>query len=203
MILLKSYIVLYGPRLPKASDCLLKLSKTLNDLHISGGERAYGNYDFMFNWIEEPQPEALVALVGRIDECLEGLPTKYTIATESLKTDRFTAEIGKRAFATIFSLIRIQGPSISQALRAIEQVIQEVETTNTFETLKSSILVGEYDYAFEWDHWPTFEEIHDFMSLLDEKIEPTGALYTLTTKKVYRTEDHIDDYSSDNLMAFL
>lgn len=203
MIILKSFIILYGPRLPEASNCLLKLSQKLGDLPISGGERAYGTYDFVFNWIKPPEPEPLLELVRRIDDCLQDLPAKYAITTESHKTNRVTVEIGKRALATIFSLIRIQGPSISKALKAIEDVIQEVEITNTFETVRSSILMGEYDYAFEWDHWPSFEEIHDLLSLLDEKIEQTGALYTLTTKKVYRTEEHIDDYSSDNLMAFL
>ena len=169
---MKSFIILYGPRLPEASNCLLKLSQKVGDLPISGGERSYGTYDFVFNWIKPPEPEALLELVRRIDESLQDLPAKYAITTESHKTSRVTVEIGKRALATIFSLIRIQGPSISKALTAIEQVIQEVETTNIFDTVKSSILMGEYDYAFEWDHWPSFEEIHELLSILDEKIEP-------------------------------
>ncbi|UCE14701.1 MAG: hypothetical protein JSV04_05845, partial [Candidatus Heimdallarchaeota archaeon] len=118
-------------------------------------------------------------------------------------TSRVTAEMGKKTRHTIFSFIRIHGPSISKAVRAIEQVIQDLELTNTLETLKSSVLIGNYDYAFEWDHWPSKEEIDSVLKAIDEKIEPTGALYSITTKKVYRTEKFIDDHASERLMAFL
>lgn len=205
MKLLKSNIRLYGPRIPEALDRLLKLSQTIDDVPIAGGEITFGKNDFTFFWKEDPKPQPLLVLLEKIDDTLTGLPTKYSIATESRHTSRVTAEMGRReeAVYTIFSFIRIHGPSITKAIRVIEEVIQEMDITNALETLKSSVLIGKFDYAFEWDHWPTFDEIVAVLSAIDEKIEKTGALYSITTKKVYRTERHIDDYSSDNLMAFL
>ncbi len=201
---MKSNIRLYGPRIPQAIDRLSKLADSLKtDLPISGGEVTFGKYDFMFHWLEDPKPQSLLQLLEQIDDTLAGLPTKYSITTESRHTSRVTAEMAKKTRHTIFSFIRIHGPSISKAVRAIEQVIQEVEPTNTLETLKSSILIGDYDYAFEWDHFPSSDEIVDVLKAIDEKVEPTGALYTVTTKKVYRTEKFIDDHSSEQLMAFL
>ncbi len=200
-----SNVQIFGPQLPDALKRLQKLSQEIpNELPISRGENIFGKYDFVFYWNGEPKPDKLFRLVERIDDTLTGLPTKYTITTEGYKTRRITAEIERRAENTIFSFIRILGPSISKALRVIEQVVDQIETTNTLETLKSSILVGEWDYAFEWDHWPSFDEVHAVLKILDTKIGETGALYNISTKKnIYRTKKFIDDHSSDNLMAFL
>ncbi len=200
-----SNIQIFGPQLPDALKRLEKLSQEIsNALPISSGENIFGKYDFAFYWNGEPKPDKIFQLVERIDDTLTGLPTKYSITTEGYKTRRITAEIERRAENTIFSFIRILGPSISKALRVIEQVVDQIETTNTLETLKSSILVGEWDYAFEWDHWPSFDEIHAVLKTLDTKIGETGALYNICTKKnIYRTKKYIDDHTSDNLMAFL
>jgi len=201
---MKSNVRLYGPRIPQAIERLSNLADSLkDDLPISGGEVTFGKFDFVFNWLEDPKPQPLLLLLKKIDDTLAGLPTKYSITTESRHTSRLTAEIGKKARHTIFSFIRIYGPSISKAVRAIEQVIQDMEPTSTLDTLKSSILIGDYDYAFEWDHLPSSNEIADVLKAIDEKVESTGALYTVTTKKVYRTEKFIDDHASEQLMAFL
>ncbi|MFX1284119.1 MAG: hypothetical protein ACFFB5_10710 [Promethearchaeota archaeon] len=201
---MKSNIRLYGPRIPQAIERLSNLADSLKTyLPISGGEVTFGKYDFIFHWQKDPKPQPLLQLLEQIDTALTGLPTKYSITTESRHTSRVTAEMGKKARHTIFSFIRIHGPSISKAVRAIEQVIQEMEPTTTLDTLKSSILIGDYDYAFEWDHFPSSDEIVKVLKAIDEKVEPTGALYTVTTKKVYRTDKFIDDHTSEQLMAFL
>ncbi|MHA2226590.1 MAG: hypothetical protein ACXAC8_15375 [Candidatus Hodarchaeales archaeon] len=199
---MKSNIRLYGPRIPEAIERLTKLASEIKDLPISGGKVVFGKYDFIFNWLEDPKPTHLVVLLEKIDDSLTGLPSKYSITTESRHTSRVTADMGKANY-TIFSFIRIHGPSISKALRAIEQVILKMEPTNPLETLKSSVLIGEFDYAFEWDHWPSSDEVVSVLSAIDDAVLPTGALYTVTTKKVYRTEKHIDDHTSEQLMAFL
>ena len=204
--LLKSNVRLYGPRIPEALDRLAELANKIDDLPIARGEITFGKYDFSFHWKQDPKPEPLWSLLEKIDDTLTGLePTKYSLTTESRHTSRVTAEMGEReeALHTIFSFIRIHGPSISKAVRIIEQVIQEKEPTRTIKALKSSILIGEFDYAFEWDHWPTPDEIVAVLNAIDEKIESTGAIYSVTTKKVYRTDKHIDDHTSDNLLAFL
>ena len=196
-----------GPGLPTAIKRLQELEKKIikeQKLPIEKGTVNIGPYDYIFYWKEPPTPEPLLALIQHIDEAFTGTPARYSITTEGYYTRRLTAEIDRRALNTIFSFIRIQGPSLTKALKAIESVVDEVNTTNTLESLKSSVLVGEWDYAFEWDHFPSFDEIHNLLSAIDKLVAPTGAKYSITTKKnVYRTEKIIDDHTSDNLMAFL
>jgi hypothetical protein len=170
-----SNIKIYGPGLPYVIDRLTELANNIGDLPILGGEVTMGKYDFVFKWGESPKPEPLLSLIEE-----------------------------RQAVHTIFSFIRTFGPSISRAIRAIEEVVDEIETTNALPSLKSSLLIGRYDYAFEWDHWPSFDEIHAVLGAIDKQVAPTGALYTITTKKgIYRTDKLIDDPSSDSLMAFL
>jgi hypothetical protein len=194
-----------GPGLPEAIEKLKELEKKVVDLlSIEKGVVNIGPYDYIFYWEEPPTPEPLLTLIRHIDDTFAGGTARYSITTEGYYTRRLTAEIDRRALNTIFSFIRIQGPSLTKALKAIESVVDEVENTNTLESLKSSVLVGEWDYAFEWDHYPSLDEIHDLLSAIDKLVAPTGAKYTITTKKnVYRTEKIIDDHTSDNLMAFL
>ncbi|MHA1979025.1 MAG: hypothetical protein ACW98I_19125 [Candidatus Hodarchaeales archaeon] len=194
-----------GPGLPEAIEKLKELEKKVIDLlPIEKGVVNIGSYDYIFYWKEPPTPEPLLTLIRHIDDTFTGGTARYSITTEGYYIRRLTAEIDRRALNTIFSFIRIQGPSLTKALKAIESVVDEVENANTLESLKSSVLVGEWDYAFEWDHYPSLEEIHDLLSAIDKLVAPTGAKYTITTKKnVYRTEKIIDDHTSDNLMAFL
>ncbi|MHA1946437.1 MAG: hypothetical protein ACW97W_10065 [Candidatus Hodarchaeales archaeon] len=194
-----------GPGLPEAIERLKELEKKVVDqLPIEKGVVNIGPYDYIFYWKKPPTPEPLLALIRQIDDAFTGTTARYSITTEGYYTRRLTAEIDRRALNTIFSFIRIQGPSLTKALKAIESVVDEVENTNTLESLKSSVLVGEWDYAFEWDHFPSLDEIHDLLSAIDKLVAPTGAKYSITTKKnVYRTEKIIDDHTSDNLMAFL
>ena len=194
-----------GPGLPEAIEKLKELEKKVVDqLPIEKGVVNIGPYDYIFYWKKPPTPEPLLALIRQIDDAFTGTTARYSITTEGYYTRRLTAEIDRRALNTIFSFIRIQGPSLTKALKAIESVVDEVENTNTLESLKSSVLVGEWDYAFEWDHYPSLDEIHDLLSAIDKLVAPTGAKYSITTKKnVYRTEKIIDDHTSDNLMAFL
>ncbi|WP_455142808.1 hypothetical protein [Candidatus Hodarchaeum mangrovi] len=205
---MKSNIRLYGPQIPAAIEALEKLTNniaTKGELPISQGEIVIGKYDFAFTWIEDPTPKPLLSLIEKIDESLENLPTKYSITTESYFTsrERLFSDMRRDIKNTIYSFIRIHGPSITKAIRAIEEVVSKLETTNMLDPLKSSILIGEFDYAFEWDHLPTVNELNEVLKAIDEKVEPTGAFYTITTKRAYRSEKSIDDHSSDNLMAFL
>jgi len=200
-----SNLRIYGPGLPDAVKRLNAVEKKVIDLlPIIKGEVNIGPYDYIFYWKKPPTPEPLVTLIEHIDNAFADTNARYSITTEGYHTRRLTAEIDRRALNTIFSFIRIQGPSLSKAIRAIESVVDEVSTTNTLDSLKSSVLVGEWDYAFEWDHFPSLEEVHDLLSAIDKLVAPTGAKYKMTTKKnVYRTEKIIDDHTSDNLMAFL
>ena len=200
-----SNLCIFGPGLPEVIKKLQELTIRVKDeLPISKGEVNIGGHDFIFYWEKSPSPEPLLKLIEYIDDAFSDLPARYTITTEGFYTSRITAEIDRRALNTIFSFVRIHGPSLSEAVRAIEKVVEEVETTNTLQSLKSSVLVGEWDYAFEWDHFPSLEELHSLMAAVDKLVGPTGARYKMVTKRnVYRTEKIIDDHSTDSLLAFL
>lgn len=49
---------------------------------ISEAHTMLGDYDFFFEWSEEPTMEQLENLVGKIDEELKGLGCNYTITTK-------------------------------------------------------------------------------------------------------------------------
>ncbi|MHA2289221.1 MAG: hypothetical protein ACXABG_10595 [Promethearchaeota archaeon] len=191
--------------MPEAIKRLHNLEKKVVDqLPIVRGEINIGKYDYIYYWDKAPDPEPLLKLIEYVDQTFTGLPTRYSITTEGYHTRRLTAEIDRRGLNKTFSFVRIHGPSICQALRAIEKVVDDVDTTSNLQSLKSSVLVGEWDYAFEWDHYPTMDEIHSLLASVDKLVEPTGALYKISTlKNVYRTEKHVDDHTSENLMAFL
>ena len=66
MILMKSNVRLYGPRIPQAIERLSNLADSLkDDLPISGGEVTFGKFDFVFNWLEDPKPQPLLLLLKR------------------------------------------------------------------------------------------------------------------------------------------
>jgi hypothetical protein len=196
---------IYGPQIPEAIKRLDELEeKVVSQLPIERGEISLGKYDYIYYWKNSPLPEPLLQLIEFVDESFEGLLTRYSITTEGYHTRRLTAEIEGMGRNATFSFVRIHGPSISKAIRAIEKVVEDVETTKTIQSLKSSVLVGEWDYAFEWDQDPSMDDVHALLASIDKLVEPTGALYKVSTlKNVYRTEKVIDDHSSENLMAFL
>ncbi|MHA1445055.1 MAG: hypothetical protein ACTSR4_09965, partial [Candidatus Hodarchaeales archaeon] len=75
-----------------------------------------------------------VTRIEHIDKAFGHTNARYSITTEGYHTRRLTAEIDRRALNTIFSFLRIQGPSLSKAIRAIESVVDEVSTTNTLDS---------------------------------------------------------------------
>ena len=196
---------IYGPQMPEAIKRLHNLEeKVIAELPIERGEINVGKYDYIYHWKKSPKPEPLLALIEQIDDTFTGLPTRYSITTEGYHTRRLTAEVDRLSLNANFSFIRIHGPSLTKALKAIEKVVEDVDITSTIQSIKSSVLVGEWDYAFEWEHFPTMDEIHNLLASIDKLVAPTGALYKISTlKNVYRTEKVIDDHASENLMAFL
>jgi hypothetical protein len=48
---------------------------------------------------------------------------------------------------------------------------------------KSSELLGDYDFFFEWFEKPTFKQLNNLIIAIDEALIPIGALYTISTKK--------------------
>ncbi len=48
---------------------------------ISAKGEILGEYDFRFEWVEEPSPEQVLMLVEKIDEAMQGLGCYYTLTT--------------------------------------------------------------------------------------------------------------------------
>jgi len=49
---------------------------------ISESDQLLGEYDFFFEWSEDPKMDQLENLIGKIDEALVGMGCLYTITTE-------------------------------------------------------------------------------------------------------------------------
>lgn len=208
---MKSAVKLYGPRIPIAQAKLMELVNNLDqfDIPIKYGELSFGRFDFIFHWKQMPEPEPLLKLIELIDKLLfdNKLPTRYSITSETYRMSKIAYELEEQKLTEgIYSLVRIHGPSLLEGLKAVERVIEKevLESTSPFKTLKGSVLIGEYDFAFQWKKYPSHGEMHHVMREIDKEIVNTGAIYTITTKrKVLKTDKLMVDPHSDNLMAFL
>ena len=118
------------------------------------------------------------------------------------------------------SYIKIYGPPMVQALRALEKIAVESpevlitgfydalapspgtiltdpdETSEYFTSLqveiptprkerlisKSGHTLGDYDFFFEWAKNPSWKELEDLITKIDEVLTPLGCRYTITTK---------------------
>jgi len=88
---MKSYIKIYGPPIEKAFRVLEELAENLPTMSkgaitnsmIIGGEWVVGDYDFVFEWGEEPTEKDIRTLIFNIDEALGDLRCRYTITTKS------------------------------------------------------------------------------------------------------------------------
>lgn len=47
---------------------------------------------------------------------------------------------------------------------------------------KSGMILGEYDFFFEWFKNPTQSDINNLLAKIDEALSPLGVKYTITTK---------------------
>ena len=85
-----SYIKIYGPPIEKALMELERLAENLptiskgklTDTMVTSGETVIGDYDFAFEWVEEPTEKDIRLLVFNIDEALVPLDCRYTIVTK-------------------------------------------------------------------------------------------------------------------------
>jgi len=48
---------------------------------------------------------------------------------------------------------------------------------------KSSGMLGEYDFVYEWFTPPTGDQVNDLIEKIDEALEKLGCKYTITTKE--------------------
>lgn len=85
-----SYIKIYGPPMLEAVERLEELAKQLPTISkgkiskdvLVGGETLIGDYDFAFEWKQEPTGKVLRRLIFNIDEIFKDLDCRYTITTK-------------------------------------------------------------------------------------------------------------------------
>ena len=87
---MKSYIKIYGPPIDKALTALEDLVEKLPSISkgeisedmLPRGVATRGDFDFAFEWAEDPTEEKLRVLIHNIDEILADLGCRYTIVTK-------------------------------------------------------------------------------------------------------------------------
>ncbi|UCH01368.1 MAG: hypothetical protein JSV20_05665 [Candidatus Bathyarchaeota archaeon] len=94
------------------------------------------------------------------------------------------------------SFIKIYGPPVFEALKALEGIATESPKTAivSYARLilrkeievdlisKSGETLGEHDFYFEWAREPTYQELDDLIKKIDEALRPLGCKYTIITK---------------------
>ncbi len=79
---------------------------------------------------------------------------------------------------------RYRGDYTSELMAYLDEVIPETVPIERKSKLVSASghTLGEYDFFFEWAKNPTWEEIQDLLSKIDEAFGPLGCKYTSVTK---------------------
>lgn len=86
------------------------------------------------------------------------------------------------------SYIKIYGPPIDPAIRALEGLARQLPTITRGHNVVGAQLTeggpitGEYDFAFEWASPPSLDQIRLLIRSIDEVLAPLGCRYTITTR---------------------
>jgi hypothetical protein len=175
-------IKLYGPGISHALKELYRLDESKSELksriHHSGvyiGEVA----DFEITWKEKPTIEETLVLVKHLDEVFREIKCRYTVTSSTLEMKDILEQIESSTTEDIaITFVRIIGPSISTALNILNDNIE------TFPGIKSvtGVLLGRYDYAFEWLRVPDENDIVSLTERIDHVLKESGVIYTITTR---------------------
>ncbi|MHA1975911.1 MAG: hypothetical protein ACW98F_08670 [Candidatus Hodarchaeales archaeon] len=192
-----SEIRLLGPQIHSALEKLVNLSHTLEEHSslksklFSHGKVVIGPVDFIFEWSSEPTIAELLNLVTLIDKSFLGLKSRYTITTK----DSDLVDVGDIIKGTpnvAYSLFKFYGPSISDALDAMNGLIDKTPLLREgVLNNKPLTLIGEFDFAIQWIRYPETDEIIEFLKEVDNALASSGVWYTVTTKGhlTYRKDD--------------
>jgi hypothetical protein len=174
-------IKLYGPGISRALKELYQLKEKKefkSRIHHSGvyiGEVA----DYEITWNEKPTNEETLALVKHLDEVFTRIKCRYTVTSSTPEMEDIFEQIESSTTEDIaITFVRIIGPSISSALDILNESIE------TFPGIKSvtGVLLGRYDYAFEWLRVPEESEIVSLTETIDHILKESGVIYTITTR---------------------
>ncbi|MFX1511050.1 MAG: hypothetical protein ACFFCQ_00475 [Promethearchaeota archaeon] len=186
---MRSNIKLFGPEISEGlqqlsvlADSLRKKSSGIGQILSSSGRAVIGEVDFFFEWKTEPTHKNISELVSQIDNSMKDLKTHYSITTETEKAfdiDKFTMKAPNGAF----SFFKFYGPSISQAISAMNNLVHTVPLLREGELGERELtMIGDFDYMFEWTRYPTVDEIMSVLKEIDKAIADSGIWYTITTK---------------------
>ncbi|MFX0204578.1 MAG: hypothetical protein ACFFDT_01220 [Candidatus Hodarchaeota archaeon] len=174
-------IKLYGPGISHALKELYRIDENTefkSKIHHSGvyiGEVA----DYEIAWSEKPTDEETLALVKYLDEVFLKLKSRYTVTSSNPEMEDILEQIESSTTEDIaITFIRLIGPSISTALAILN------ENIGTLPGIKSvtGVLIGRYDYAFEWLRIPDENDIVSLTETIDPILKESGVIYTITTK---------------------
>ena len=108
---------------------------------------------------------------------------RYTVTSSAPDIKDILEQIESSTTEDIaITFIRIIGPSISTALDILNENIEAFPGIKSI----SGILLGRYDYAFEWLRIPDENDILSLTEIIDRVLKESGVIYTITTKSKMR-----------------
>ena len=200
-----SKIKLYGPGIPKGLEILRKIKKR-DDLDFTF-EKA-GTYigeeaDYEYIWTGIPTAEETLAFVALLDSEFSKCQCRYTISTSTpLDENLLSVFKDKEAANLAFTFVRLSGPSISAAISALNSKIDSFTGIKA----RAGVLLGDFDYAFEWIRVPSVDDITILLKEMDEVLTPTGVTYHIGTKSrvgLYPIPSQKADKRSERILRFV
>ncbi len=192
-----SQVKLYGPGIPAALKQLEKIASDLMlgkyDNKITLAKPFIGDAaDYEFVWEGVPTNEETLDFIELLDKLiLECHPTKYTITTRIPDSDPLLSRFDSPEVTGIaYTFLRIYGPSLNQAIRHLNEKI-----TERIKGIKSTtgVLLGAKDYAIEWLHIPSVNDIIALLTEIDNVLSETGCVYKVSTKSKLKTRSDPSD----------
>ncbi len=192
-----SQIKLYGPGIPTALKKLEKFASELmlgqQDVKINLAKPFIGEKaDYEFIWDGVPTTEETISFIELLDKIiLECYPTKYTITTRIPECEPLIFSFDSPQVTGIaYTFLRLYGPSISKALRILnDQVPEHIAGIKAI----TGVLLGTQDFAIEWLHIPTVNDIINLLEEIDIVLKDSGCTYKVSTKSKLKTRSDPSD----------
>jgi hypothetical protein len=85
------------------------------------------------------------------------------------------------------SYIKIYGPPIDKAITELQKLAEELPNISNGKisrsvVLSGEIMIGDYDFAFEWVKKPDEKQVRHLIFKIDESLRDLGCRYTIATK---------------------
>ena len=172
-------IKLFGPGIPIALQSLQKLetnSKLRYEFKRIGpaiGEEA----DYKIWWETTPSFDLPLQLCKYLDEILVPCVCRYSISTTIPKDPGVLQRLRKESSSDNYSFLKFFGPKIYSAINKLNNYVGDIPGIKAVK----GILLGEYDYAFEWLRLPEVSDITRFLESIDQLLADTEVIYQIAT----------------------